>query len=107
MATTSATTSTRAGVPVLRDYRGPQGHALMVPVANAVRAHNDDPEIGTVADMDNYYSRFDQARLLREPFEQLLQGAFDQEVAQRDESLGIDVGPAIAPGRSVRSISVK
>jgi GNAT superfamily N-acetyltransferase len=38
----------------------------MVPVANAVRAHNGDPEVGTIADMDNYYSRFDQARLLRD-----------------------------------------
>ena len=52
--------------PVLRAYRGPQDHPLMVPVANAVRAHNGDPEVGTVPDMDNYYSRFDQARLTRD-----------------------------------------
>jgi mycothiol synthase len=54
------------GIPVLRAYRGPQDHPSMTAVANAVRAHNDDPSIGTVADMDNYYSRFDQARLLRD-----------------------------------------
>jgi mycothiol synthase len=63
----STTASTRAvGHPVLRAYRGPQDHAFMVPVANAVRAHNGDPEVGTIADMDNYYGRFDQAWLLRD-----------------------------------------
>jgi len=66
MATTSAHAATRSGVPVLRAYQGPQDHPLMTPVANAVRAHNGDPEVGTVADMDNYYSRFDQERLLRD-----------------------------------------
>jgi GNAT superfamily N-acetyltransferase len=66
MATTSASTATRRGTPVLRAYRGPQDHPAMTAVANAVRAHNDDPAIGTVADMDNYYSRFDQDRLLRD-----------------------------------------
>ncbi|HEX8025954.1 MAG TPA: GNAT family N-acetyltransferase [Candidatus Limnocylindrales bacterium] len=35
----------------------------MTAVANAVRAGNGDPDVGTVADMDNYYRRFDQARL--------------------------------------------
>jgi mycothiol synthase len=66
MATTSATAATRRGTPVLRAYRGPQDHPLMTRVANAVRAHNEDPEVGTVADMDNYYSRFDQERLIRD-----------------------------------------
>ena len=66
MATTSATTATRAGVPVLRAYRGPQDHAAMNAVANLVRADNGDPDVGTVADMDNYYRRFDQKRLPRD-----------------------------------------
>jgi GNAT superfamily N-acetyltransferase len=55
-----------AGNPVLRAYRGPQDHPLMTQVANAVRAQNGDPEVGTVADMDNYYRRFDQAALPRD-----------------------------------------
>ena len=66
MATTGATTPTRVGVPVLRAYRGPQDHAVMVPVSNAVRAHNGNRTVGTVADMTNFYSRFDQAALLRD-----------------------------------------
>lgn len=64
MATDAATAAT--GAPVLRAYRGPQDHSFMVPVSNAVRAYNDDPEVGTVAEMDNYYSRFDEARLGRD-----------------------------------------
>ena len=52
--------------PVLRAYRGPQDHPAMTRVINAARAHNGDPNLGTVADMDNYYSRFDQDRLLRD-----------------------------------------
>jgi len=63
MATTSATAATRRSVPVLRAYQGPQDHPAMNRVANAVRAHNGDPDVGTVPDMDNYYRRFDQARL--------------------------------------------
>jgi GNAT superfamily N-acetyltransferase len=66
MATTSASAAARTGVPVLRAYQGPQDHALMVPVANAVRAHNGDPDAGTVPDMDNYYGRFDQQELRRD-----------------------------------------
>ena len=66
MSTSSETTTARADTPVLRAYRGPQDHPLMVPVSNAVRAHNDDPQVGTVADMDNYYGRFDAERLRRD-----------------------------------------
>jgi GNAT superfamily N-acetyltransferase len=66
MATTSADAAARAGEPVLRAYRGSQDHAFMSPVANAVRAHNGSRQMQTVADMTNYYSRFDQAALLRD-----------------------------------------
>jgi mycothiol synthase len=63
----SAAASTRVvGHPVLRAYRGPQDHAFMVPVSNAVRAQNGNRSVGTVADMTNYYSRFDQAALVRD-----------------------------------------
>jgi len=51
---------------VLRPYRGPQDHPAMNRVANAVRAANGDPNLGSVADMDRYYGRFDQVELPRD-----------------------------------------
>jgi GNAT superfamily N-acetyltransferase len=66
MGTTHSATATHTGVPVLRAYQGPQDHAAMTLVANLVRADNGDPDVGTVADMDNYYRRFDQEALPRD-----------------------------------------
>lgn len=51
---------------VLRAYRGPEDHPAMNDVANAVRASNGDAEIGTVADMDNYYGHLEHADLPRD-----------------------------------------
>jgi len=51
---------------VLRAYRGPEDHAAMSDVANAVRAMNGDPELRSVADMDNYYAHLDHADLPRD-----------------------------------------
>lgn len=51
---------------ILRAYRGPEDHAAMNDVANAVRAFNGDPDIGTVADMDNYYGHLEHADLPRD-----------------------------------------
>ncbi len=48
---------------VLRAYRGPEDHPDMNQVATAVRAHNGDADLGTVADMDNHYAHLDQAAL--------------------------------------------
>jgi mycothiol synthase len=56
----------RVGDPVLRAYRGPQDHPAMSRVANAVRAFNGDPNIGTTAGMDTYYAGFDQEQLPRD-----------------------------------------
>lgn len=53
-----------SGAPVLRAYRGPQDHPAMTRVANAVGAFNGGRDTRTAADMDSYYSRFDQAGLL-------------------------------------------
>lgn len=46
----------------LRPYRGPADHPEMCRVGNLVRTANGDHE-GSVADMDGYYSGFDQAAL--------------------------------------------
>lgn len=46
----------------LRPYRGPQDHPEMCRVGNLVRRANGDHD-GTVADMDGYYSGFDQEAL--------------------------------------------
>ena len=48
---------------VLRAYRGPEDHPAMSRVAAAVRLANGDPDLGTVADMDNHYGHLDQAAL--------------------------------------------
>ncbi len=50
----------------LRAYRGPVDHAEMNRVANAVRAFNGDPNLGTVADMDNHYAHLEHADLPRD-----------------------------------------
>lgn len=54
------------GAVILRAYRGPEDHPAMNDVANAVRAFNDDPDVGSVADFDNYYAHFDHADLPRD-----------------------------------------
>ena len=51
---------------VLRAYRGPDDHPAMNAVRNAVRAFNGDPDVGTLADMDNYYAHLDHADLPRD-----------------------------------------
>jgi len=51
---------------VLRAYRGPEDHPDMTRVAAAVRAFNGDAELGTVADMDNYYGHLEHADLPRD-----------------------------------------
>ena len=51
---------------VLRAYRGPEDHPAMTRVAAAVRAFNGDAELGTVADMDNYYGHLEHADLPRD-----------------------------------------
>lgn len=48
---------------VLRAYRGPEDHPAMNDVSNAVRAFNGDPNVGTVADMDNHYGHLKHADL--------------------------------------------
>ena len=50
----------------LRPYRGPIDHRDMNRVSNAVRAFNGDPNIGTVADMDNHYAHLEHADLPRD-----------------------------------------
>jgi GNAT superfamily N-acetyltransferase len=52
-----------AAKPRLRPYRGPVDHREMNRVANAVRAFNGDPNLGTVADMDNHYAHLENADL--------------------------------------------
>ena len=61
MAETNATGG--AAKPRLRPYRGPVDHPAMNRVANAVRAFNGDPNVGTVADMDNHYAHLENADL--------------------------------------------
>jgi ribosomal protein S18 acetylase RimI-like enzyme len=56
-------TSVSAPTLVLRAYRGPQDHPAMTEIAEAVRKDNGDRNVGTVADMDNYYAHLDQATL--------------------------------------------
>ena len=51
---------------VLRAYRGPEEHPAMTDVSNAVRVFNGDPNVGTVADMDNYYGHLEHADLPRD-----------------------------------------
>lgn len=51
---------------VLRVYRGPEDHPAMNAIANAVRAFNGDPDVSTVAGMDNYYAHLDHADLPRD-----------------------------------------
>ncbi len=51
---------------ILRAYRGPEDHPAMNGVANAVRVFNGDPNVGTVADMDNYYGHLEHADLPRD-----------------------------------------
>lgn len=51
---------------VLRAYRGPEDHPAMNAIANAVRAFNGDPDVSTVAGMDNYYAHLDHADLPRD-----------------------------------------
>lgn len=48
---------------VLRAYRGPEDHPAMTAVANAVRMLNGDRDLGTVADMDNFYGHLEHADL--------------------------------------------
>jgi len=50
----------------LRPYRGPVDHPEMNRVANAVRAFNGDPNLGSVADMDNHYAHLEHADLPRD-----------------------------------------
>ena len=50
----------------LRPYRGPADHPEMTRVANAVRAFNGDPNLGSVADMDNHYAHLEHADLPRD-----------------------------------------
>ncbi|MBI2763829.1 MAG: GNAT family N-acetyltransferase [Chloroflexi bacterium] len=57
---------TQAPRLVLRAYRGPEDHPAMLRVAAAVRTFNGDAEIGTVADMDNYYGHLEHADLPRD-----------------------------------------
>jgi mycothiol synthase len=47
----------------LRAYRGPLDHPEMNRVANAVREFNGDPNLGSVADMDNHYAHLEHADL--------------------------------------------
>jgi len=47
----------------LRPYRGRQDHPEMNRVAGLVRAANGDPEMGSIEQMDGYYSGFDQEAL--------------------------------------------
>jgi mycothiol synthase len=47
----------------LRPYRGRVDHTEMTRVANAVRAFNGDPNLGSVADMDNHYAHLEHADL--------------------------------------------
>lgn len=51
---------------VLRAYSGPEDHPAMNDVSNAVRVFNGDPNIGTIADMDNYYGHLEHADLPRD-----------------------------------------
>lgn len=51
---------------VLRAYRGPEDHPAMTRAAAAVRAFNGDPDLGTVADMDNHYAHLVHADLPRD-----------------------------------------
>jgi mycothiol synthase len=48
---------------VLRPYRGPRDLPEMNRVANLVRRATGDPNVSTVADIESFYSRFDQAEL--------------------------------------------
>jgi mycothiol synthase len=50
----------------LRPYRGREDHPEMNRVAGLVRAANGDLELGSVEQMDGYYSGFDQAALARD-----------------------------------------
>jgi mycothiol synthase len=50
----------------LRPYRGPVDHPDMNRVANAVRAFNGDPNLGSVTDMDNHYAHLEHADLARD-----------------------------------------
>ena len=50
----------------LRPYRGPVDHPDMNRVANAVRVLNGDPNLGSVADMDNHYAHLENADLPRD-----------------------------------------
>jgi mycothiol synthase len=51
---------------VLRAYRGPEDHPAMNDTAAAVRIDNGEREIGTLADIDNYYAHLDQVALPRD-----------------------------------------
>ena len=50
----------------LRPYRGSIDHPDMTRVAAAVRADNGDPDLGTVAAMDNHYAHLEHADLPRD-----------------------------------------
>jgi mycothiol synthase len=64
--TTRSTAGATAGAiprPVLRPYRGPQDLPEMNRVSNLVRVANGDPNLTSVAEMESFYRRFDQAEL--------------------------------------------
>jgi mycothiol synthase len=63
---TETMTSGGAATPRFRPYRGPVDHPDMNRVANAVRVFNGDPNLGTVADMDNHYAHLENADLPRD-----------------------------------------
>jgi mycothiol synthase len=65
MATEAVTAGRRYadGRFVVRPYRGPDDHPEMNRVANLVRVHNGDPNLGSVADMTAFYRQFNQAEL--------------------------------------------
>jgi mycothiol synthase len=50
----------------VRPYRGPVDHPDMHRVVSAVRVFNGDPDLGTVADMDNHYGHLEHADLPRD-----------------------------------------
>jgi ribosomal protein S18 acetylase RimI-like enzyme len=63
---TETLTARGAATLRLRPYRGPVDHPEMSRVANAVRAFNGDPNLGSVADMDNHYAHLEHADLARD-----------------------------------------
>ncbi|HEX5825567.1 MAG TPA: GNAT family N-acetyltransferase [Candidatus Limnocylindrales bacterium] len=99
---------------VLRTYRGPEDHPAMTRVAAAVRAFNGDAELGTVADMDNYYGHLEHADLPRDCALVELDGrvvaygrASWEELANGDRQVGciLNLDPAMR-GRGIEELLV-